>query len=115
MLQFYQYPPCSTCKRAKSELEQLGLDFDDINIKENPPQVDVLKKWLEQSHFELKQFFNTSGQVYRDLGLKDKLATMSEKEALELLASNGMLIKRPLLVKDGELLQIGHRTSYKEL
>ena len=115
MLQFYQYPPCTTCKRAKKELEELGLDFDSINIKENPPQVEQFEAWLAQGRFKLKQFFDTSGQVYRDLGLKDKLATMDEKEALTLLASNGMLIKRPLLVKDSELLQIGHRTSYQDL
>lgn len=115
MLLFYQYPKCSTCHRAKAELDDLGLDYEAIDIKVNPPQADQLKSWLEASGLDIKKFFNTSGNSYRQLGLKDKLAQLSLDEALALLASDGMLIKRPLLIKDGQVLQIGYRTSYKDL
>ncbi|MFS1663110.1 arsenate reductase family protein [Streptococcus sp. zg-JUN1979] len=115
MFTFYQYPPCSTCKRAKKELDQLALDYHDINIKVNPPSEESLLAWMSQGDFTLKQFFNTSGQRYRELGLKDKLADMSQAEAAALLASDGMLIKRPLLVKDDQLLQIGYRSDYETL
>ena len=106
MYTFYEYPKCSTCRKAKAELNQLGLDVESINIKENPPSAQFLKELLEGSDLELKKFFNTSGQSYRSLGLKDKLPTLSLDEAVELLASDGMLIKRPILIKDGKVLDI---------
>ena len=115
MYTFYEYPKCSTCRKAKAELDQLGLDVESINIKENPPSAQFLKELLVGSDLELKKFFNTSGQSYRSLGLKDKLPTLSFDEAVELLASDGMLIKRPVLVKDNQVLQLGHRKSYAEL
>ncbi len=111
---FYEYPKCSTCRKAKAELDQLGLDVESINIKENPPSAQFLKELLEGSDLELKKFFNTSGQSYRSLGLKDKLPTLSLDEAVELLASDGMLIKRPILIKDGKVLQVGYRTPYQD-
>lgn len=114
-MQFYQYPKCTTCIRARKELDSLGLEVESIDIKQTPPSAQILKTWLDNSDYNLKQFFNTSGQSYRALGLKDKLPNMSEEEALELLASDGMLIKRPILVKDGKVLQIGHRTPYEKL
>ena len=115
MYTFYEYPKCSTCRKAKAELNQLGLDVESINIKENPPSAQFLKELLEGSDLELKKFFNTSGQSYRSLGLKDKLPTLSLDEAVELLASDGMLIKRPILIKDGKVLQVGYRTPYQDL
>ena len=115
MYTFYEYPKCSTCRKAKAELNQLGLDVKSINIKENPPSAQFLKELLAGSDLELKKFFNTSGQSYRSLGLKDKLPTLSLDEAVELLASDGMLIKRPILIKDGKVLQVGYRTPYQDL
>lgn len=115
MYTFYQYPKCTTCKRAKKELDQLGLDYQAIDIKENPPQVSILRDLLENSDIKLKQLFNTSGNSYRKLGLKDKFDDLTVDQALELLAADGMLIKRPILVKDGKILQIGYRTAYEEL
>ncbi|MGT2847238.1 arsenate reductase family protein [Streptococcus massiliensis] len=115
MLQFIEYPKCSTCRKAKAELKQLGLEFEAVDIvQETPSQKDLLA-WIEHSDLEIKAFFNTSGMKYRDLGLKDKVPTLSAQEAAALLASDGMLIKRPLLVKDGKILQIGYRKPYQEL
>ncbi|MDU6699353.1 MAG: ArsC/Spx/MgsR family protein, partial [Streptococcus salivarius] len=93
----------------------LGLDVESINIKENPPSAQFLKELLVGSDLELKKFFNTSGQSYRSLGLKDKLPTLSLDEAVEFLALDGMLIKRPILIKDGKVLQVGYRTPYQDL
>lgn len=115
MYTFYEYPKCTTCKKAKKELDQLGVDYKAVDIKTNPPQVSLLKKWLEHSDFALKAFFNTSGNSYRALGLKDKFDTLTVDEALELLSQDGMLIKRPLLIKDDKVLQIGYRTPYEAL
>lgn len=115
MLVFYEYPKCSTCRKAKAELKALGVDFETVDIKQTPPDVTSLKAWMDATGLELKKYFNTSGNSYRELGLKDRLPQLTEAEALELLAADGMLIKRPLLVKDGKVLQIGYRTAYKEL
>ena len=130
MLIFYEYPKCSTCKRAKAELHRLGLTFESIDLTKTPPSKATIKQWLKagdkgkQNEKELaprfqasslKIFFNTSGQRYRELGLKDRLAELNLDEASSLLASDGMLIKRPVLVKDDEVLQIGYRTPYREL
>jgi len=99
-LDFYWYPKCGTCRKAKKWLEEHNIEFNEIHIVENPPTKEGLASIYKKSQLELKKFFNTSGQKYRELGLKDKLATMSEDEMLELLSSNGMLIKRPLTVGD---------------
>ena len=109
MLEFIEYPKCSTCKKAKNELNELGLEYKDVHI------VEETLDWLEKSGFELKQFFNTSGIKYREMGLKDKIGSLSKQDAAKLLASDGMLLKRPLLVENGILKQIGYRTSYGDL
>ncbi|MBF0818220.1 arsenate reductase family protein [Streptococcus acidominimus] len=115
MLVFYEYPKCSTCRAAKAELQALGLEFEAIDIKTNPPKASQLKEWMEATGLELKKYFNTSGNSYRALGLKDKFDQLSVAQALDLLANDGMLIKRPLLIQDGKILQIGYRTAYKDL
>ena len=115
MLQFIEYPKCSTCRKAKSELNQLGVDFEAVDIVQNTPSRDQLLDWIQNSEFELKAFFNTSGLKYRELGLKEKVPHLSAQEAADLLATDGMLIKRPLLVRDNQILQIGYRKTYEEL
>ena len=104
MYTFYEYPKCSTCRKAKAELNQLGLDVESINIKENPPSAQFLKELLAGSDLELKKFFNTSGLVYKELKLSEKLPAMSEEEQIALLATNGKLVKRPLVVTDSFVL-----------
>lgn len=105
-LTFYWYPKCGTCRKAKKWLEEHQVAFEEIHIVENPPSKEQLKEMYQKSELELKKFFNTSGQKYRELGLKDKVASASEDELLELLASDGMLIKRPLTT-DGNKVTVG--------
>ncbi|MBU7595420.1 arsenate reductase family protein [Metabacillus halosaccharovorans] len=97
-LDFYWYPKCGTCRKAKKWLEEHNIKFNEIHIVETPPSKEELSSIYQKSGVELKKFFNTSGQKYRELGLKDKLASMSDDEMLDLLSSNGMLVKRPLTV-----------------
>ncbi|CAC9935733.1 transcriptional regulator, Spx/MgsR family [Aedoeadaptatus nemausensis] len=105
---FVHYPKCSTCKKAKAFLDDRGVAYDERHIVEENPTFDELKKWYEMSDYPLKRFFNTSGMRYREMGLKDKLAHMSEEEQLELLSTDGMLVKRPILV-DGERVRVGFK------
>ena len=95
---FIQYPKCTTCKKAKKWLDDNGFEYSDRNIKEDNPTYDELKSWYDRSNLPLKKFFNTSGLLYKSMGLKDKLPTMSEEEQLELLATDGMFVKRPIVV-----------------
>lgn len=101
---FIEYPKCTTCKRAKSWLDEQGLEYTDRHIKEANPTLAELKDWYQLSGLPLKKFFNTSGVLYKQMQLKDKLPQLSEQEQLELLASDGMLVKRPLLVLDDVVL-----------
>ncbi|MBR0270515.1 MAG: arsenate reductase family protein [Methanobrevibacter sp.] len=101
---FVHYPRCSTCKKAKKWLEENNLEFEEKDIVEDNPNFEELKEWFEKSELPLKRFFNTSGMKYRELKLKDKLPDMSEEEQLELLATDGMLIKRPIIVTDDVVL-----------
>ena len=101
---FNEYPKCSTCKKAKKWLDDHEIRYDDRHIVENNPSKDELKVWLAKSNKPVRKFFNTSGRLYRERGLKDKLDSMSEDEQLEILASDGMLIKRPLVVGDDFVL-----------
>jgi arsenate reductase (glutaredoxin) len=112
-LTFYWYPKCGTCRNAKKWLDEHHLSYKEIHIVENPPSRAELQDIYEKSTLELKKFFNTSGQKYRELGIKDKISTASEDELLDLLASDGMLIKRPLLT-DGEKVTVGFKEEEYE-
>ena len=101
---FLEYPKCSTCKKAKAWLESNGVAFDDRHIVEENPSAEELKLWWQMSGLPLKKFFNTSGLLYKELQLKDKLPEMSEDEMIELLSTNGMLVKRPLVIGDNFVL-----------
>ena len=101
---FIYYPRCSTCQKAKKWLDENKIEYEDRHIKENNPTLEELKEWHQRSGLPLKKFFNTSGLLYKELKLKDKLPTMSEEEQYELLASDGMLVKRPIIVKDDKIL-----------
>lgn len=107
---FLQYPPCTTCKKAKAWLDERGVAYEARNIKEENPTAEELKAWHEKSGLLLKKFFNTSGLAYKALGLKDRLPTMSEEEQYQLLASDGMLVKRPLVVGEKFVL-VGFREA----
>lgn len=99
-LLFIEYPKCSTCQKAKKWLDDHNIAYEDRHIVENRPTAEELKLWVNLSGKDLKSFFNTSGLVYKNLGLKDRLPQMSEDEKYQILASDGMLVKRPLLIGD---------------
>jgi arsenate reductase len=111
---FLWYPKCTTCQRAKKFLDERGASYTERHIKEENPTLDELRSWQRASGLPLKKFFNTSGMLYRELGLKDKLPGMGEEEQLELLASDGMLVKRPILVGDGFVLTGFHQGEWEE-
>lgn len=111
---FICYPKCSTCKKAEQYLQAKGLSFTVRDIKADNLTADELRTWYAASGLPLKRFFNTSGNLYKQLGLKDKLPTMSEDEQLELLASDGMLVKRPLVIYDGGVLVGFKQAEYDE-
>lgn len=112
---FVNYPKCSTCRKAKKWLNDNGIEFEDRDIKLDNPTKEELRKWHEISGLDIKKFFNTSGMIYREMGLKDKLQDMSLEEKLELLASDGMLIKRPVLVTDDTVLVGFKEEQWKSL
>ena len=112
---FIEYPRCSTCKRAKKWLEENNIDFMERNIVEEIPKVEELNEWIKKSGHEIKKWFNTSGLKYKELKLKEKLDTMNDKEKIELLASDGMLIKRPILVSDKGILIGFKEDNWKQL
>jgi len=101
---FIEYPKCTTCKKAKKWLDDNQIMYTDRHIKEEKPTAEELKIWHKQSGLPLKKFFNTSGLLYKELNLKEKLPVMSEEEQYELLASDGMLVKRPVVVTDNVIL-----------
>ena len=109
MMLFLEYPPCSTCKKAKAWLDANGVAYTARHIKEENPSYEELKIWYQRSGLPLKKFFNTSGLLYKSMNLKEKLPAMTEEEQLRLLASDGMLVKRPILVKGDQML-----TGFKE-
>lgn len=106
---FIEYPKCSTCKKAKKWLDEKQIPYTDRHIVEENPTYEELKEWYQKSGMPLKKFFNTSGLLYKELQLKDKLKDMSEEEQLKLLSTNGMLVKRPLVVDEDTVL-----TGFKE-
>ena len=108
-MQFIFYTKCSTCQKARKWLEANHLEFTERHIVEENPSYEELKEWYAESGLPLKKFFNTSGMLYKEMQLKDKLPTMSEEEQLKLLATNGMLVKRPLIVNGNIIL-----TGFKE-
>ena len=101
---FIEYPKCSTCQKAKKWLEQNNIEFDDRHIVENNPTKDELRKWIKQSGYDIKKFFNTSGMKYKELNLKEKLPNMTDEEKIEVLSTDGMLVKRPLVITDKIIL-----------
>lgn len=101
---FVEYPKCTTCQKAKKWLDAHGVEYTDRHIKEENPTIEELKEWHSRSGLPLKKFFNTSGMLYRELGLKEKLPSMSEEEQYALLATDGMLVKRPIAVTDETVL-----------
>ncbi len=107
---FIEYPKCSTCQKAKKFLIDNGSEFVDRHIKESNPTYDELKAWHEKSGLPLKRFFNTSGLLYKSMELKDKLPNMSDEEQLKLLSTDGMLVKRPILITDTKIL-VGFREN----
>ena len=107
---FVCYPKCGTCKKAEKYLLDKGVQFTKRDIKENKPTLAELTQWYQDSGLPLKRFFNTSGNLYKELGLKDKLPAMSEEEQLKLLATDGMLVKRPIVV-DGDVILVGFKQA----
>lgn len=107
---FIHYPKCGTCRKARKWLDDNGISYEARDIKEENPTACELKEWHGKSGLPMRKFFNTSGALYREMGLKDKLGTMSDDEMVELLATDGMLVKRPIAV-DGEKVLVGFKES----
>ena len=103
-MKFICYPKCTTCRKAKKWLNEHNVEYTERHIAEEKPTYDELKEWYEKSRLPLKKFFNTSGLLYKEMKLKDRLPSMSEEEQLRLLATNGMLVKRPILVTGDKVL-----------
>lgn len=112
---FIEYPPCSTCKKAKKWLDQHHLSYQTRHIVNETPSVSELKSWIAQSNIDIKKFFNTSGNVYKSLNLKDKLDSLTLDEKIALLSSHAMLIKRPLLITDHLILVGFKEKDYEQL
>ncbi|MDX8365966.1 arsenate reductase family protein [Cytobacillus sp. IB215665] len=106
MVSFYWYPKCGTCRKAKKWLDEHHVSYEELHIVDNPPSKETIEDLYHKSGLELKKFFNTSGKKYRELGLKDKVKTASEAELLDILASDGMLLKRPI-VTNGSAVTVG--------
>ena len=107
---FICYPKCTTCQKAKAWLDEHGIFYDIRNIKEENPTVDGLSEWIKGSGLPIKRFFNTSGVLYKELNLKEKLQSMPDTEQIKLLATDGMLVKRPILITEKSVL-VGFRTA----
>ena len=115
MIKFICYPRCSTCKKAQNYLDDHKIKYEYRDIAKDNPSEDELRIWHKMSGLDLKKFFNTSGMLYRDLNLKDKLKTMPEDEQFKLLASNGLLVKRPLLINGNKVLVGFKESDYQQL
>ena len=112
---FVEYPKCSTCKKAKAWLDEHNLDYEDRNIKEENSTQEELNEWYKQSGLPIKKFFNTSGVLYKQMNLKEKLADMSDDEQIKLLSTDGMLVKRPIVVKGDKILVGFKERDWEEL
>ena len=112
---FLCYPKCTTCQKAKNYLDNHHITYEFRDIKQDNPTYDELKKWYKKSGLDIKKFFNTSGLLYKSMELKDKLPNMTEDEKLKLLATDGMLVKRPLLVTDDKIIIGFKESAYEEL
>lgn len=112
---FVEYPKCTTCIKAKKFLKENGIEFEARHIAEDNPTASELNKWIDKSGLEIKKFFNTSGKLYKEMNLKDKIKDMTREECVELLSTNGMLVKRPILVKDDKVLVGFKEDQYKEI
>ncbi|MBM6860405.1 arsenate reductase family protein [Clostridium saudiense] len=115
MTLFIAYPKCTTCIKAKKFLQNKNIDFSERHIVEENPTKEELSKWIKQSNLEIKKFFNTSGKLYKEMGLKDKLKVMTDEEKIDLLATNGMLVKRPILIQDNLVLVGFKEDEYNNL
>lgn len=111
---FICYPKCTTCRKAKKWLDDNSIEYEERSIAEDNPTYEELKRWHAQSGLDLRKFFNTSGKLYREMNLKDKLADMTEEEQLRLLSSDGMLVKRPIAVKEDTVLVGFKETEWAE-
>lgn len=112
---FVYYPKCSTCQKAKKFLEENNIEFEERDIKLDHPNYNELKKWYEKSGYPLKKFFNTSGLMYKEMNLKEKLPHMSLEEQLMLLSTDGMLVKRPILISKNQILCGFKESEWNEL
>lgn len=112
---FICYPKCTTCKKAQKWLDDKGIEYELRDIKEEKPTYDELKKWYIKSGLPLKRFFNTSGLLYKSMELKDKLPEMTEEEQLKLLATDGMLVKRPIIINGDKVLTGFKESEWEEL
>ncbi len=112
---FICYSRCGTCKKARKWLEENNIEFTEREIKENNPTEEELKKWIENSKYPIKKFFNTSGNLYKELNLKEKLSEMTEEEQIKLLSTDGMLVKRPLLINNNGKILVGFKESEWEI
>lgn len=114
MYKFYEYPKCSTCKKAKAWLKAEGVEFEAIDLVSQTPSAEELEAWMKSTDLPLRRFFNTSGMKYRELNLKDQVKDLTIEEASRILTSDGMLVKRPMIVKDGTFIINGfNEDAYK--
>lgn len=112
---FIEYPKCSTCKKAKKYLDDNNIKYENRHIVEDNPTKEELKKWIKKYNLDIKKLFNTSGMKYRELNLKEKLQSINDDEKIEILSSDGMLIKRPLLITKDKIIVGYKENEYKEL
>lgn len=112
---FIEYPKCSTCKKAKKYLDNNNINYEERNIKENNPSKDELNRWIKKYDIEIKKLFNTSGIKYRELNLKEKLPSMTYEGKIDILSSDGMLLKRPILITDKKIIIGFKEKEYNDL
>ena len=112
---FIEYPKCSTCQKAKKWLEENNIKYEDRHIIENNPTKEELKKWIKQSGYDIRKFFNTSGMKYKELNLKEKLLDMTDDEKLNVLSTDGMLVKRPLIITENLILVGFKKEEWEQL